>query len=84
MTLAELNASVRSREDFVAFARALSNDLRTNRASWENASLDRYIEALGAWVADMDGYYLNQDKPAPQLPDWKVVADMLMAARHYE
>jgi hypothetical protein len=84
MTLAELNNAIKSREDFVAFVRALSNDLRDNRASWENASLERYLEALGAWVADMDGYYINQGKPAPKLPDWKVVADMLMAARLYE
>lgn len=84
MTLAEQNDSIRSREDFVAFVKALRKDLRDNPASWENATLDCYIGALGAWVEDMDGYYINQGKPVPQQPDWKVAADMLMAARIYE
>lgn len=84
MTLAEHNDSIRSREDFVAFVKALSKDLHNNPASWENASLERFLEALGAWVEDMDGYYINQGKPVPQQPDWKVAADMLMAAKMYE
>ena len=84
MTLAEHNKSIRSREDFVAFVKALSKDLHDNPATWENANLERFLEALGAWVVDMDGYYINQDKPVPQQPDWKVVADMLMAAKMYE
>jgi hypothetical protein len=84
MTLAEQNNSIRSREDFVAFVKALTKDLRENPASWENANLERYLESLGAWVEDMDGYYLNQGKPVPQQPDWKGVGDMLMAAKMYE
>lgn len=84
MTLAEQTASVHSREDFVAFVQALSKDLRDNPATWENDSLERFLEALGAWVEDMDGYYINQGKPVPQQPDWKVAADMLMAATMYE
>ena len=84
MTLAEHNNLIRSREDFVAFAKALTKDLHDNPATWENASLERFLEALGAWVEDMDGYYTNQGKPVPQQPDWKVLADMLMAAKMYE
>lgn len=84
MTLAEHNNSIRSREDFVAFIKALVKDLRENPASWENSNLESYLEALGAWVEDMDGYYLNQGKHVPQQPDWKVIADMLMAAKMYE
>jgi hypothetical protein len=84
MTLAEHNNSVRLRGDFLAFVKALTKDLRDNPATWENASLERYLEALGAWVEDMDGYYTNQGKSVPQQPDWKVVADMLMAAKMYE
>ena len=84
MTLAEHNNSIRSREDFVAFVKALSKDLRDNPVTWENANLERFLEALSAWVEDMDGYYINQDKPVPQQPDWKVAADMLMAAKMYE
>jgi len=75
---------IQSREDFVAFVKALVQDLRDNPASWENANLERYLEALGAWAQDMDGYYINQGKPVPQQPDWKIIADMLIAAKMYE
>jgi hypothetical protein len=84
MTLDERHASVRSRDDFVEFVKALREDLVDNPECWENANLERFLEALGAWVKDMDGYYRNQGEPVPQLLDWKVVADMLMAAGIYE
>jgi len=84
MTLAEHINSIRSREDFVGFAKALSKDLHDNPESWENATLERFLEALGAWVEDMDGYYINQGKPVPLQPDWKVIGDILMAAKMYE
>lgn len=84
MGLAERNSSIRSREDLAAFVKALGSDLRDNPESWGNTNLERFLHALGAWVDDMDGYYLNQGKPVPQQPDWKVVGDMLMAARVYE
>lgn len=84
MTLSEQNNSIRSREDFVAFVKALSKDLRENPQSWENANLESFLNALGNWVEDMDGYYTNQGKLVPQQPDWKVAGDMLMAAKLYE
>ena len=73
MTLTDYNHSIRSREDFVAFVRALSADLYDNPETWENGSLERFLEALAACVDDMDGQ-----------PDWKSVGDMLMAAKGHE
>ena len=73
MTLTDYNHSIRSREDFVAFVRALSADLYDNPETWENGSLERFLEALAMCADDMDGK-----------PDWKTVGDMLMAAKRYE
>jgi len=84
MTLAEQNESIKSREDFVAFVHALEGDLRDNPQSWENNTLERFLDALASWVEDMDGYYINQGKPVPQQPDWKTIGDILMAAKMYE
>jgi hypothetical protein len=84
MTLAEQNNSISSRGDFVEFTKALRKDLQDNPTSWENPTLERFLEALGAWVEDMDGYYLNQGKFVPIQPDWKVIGDILMAAKMYE
>jgi hypothetical protein len=84
MTLAEQCNLIRSREDLVAFIRALNKDLRDNPDSWENPTLDQFLEALGAWIADMDGYYINQGKAVPERVDWKIAGEMLMAASMYE
>ena len=84
MTLDEHNKSIQSREDFVAFVKALTKDLRDNPQTWENRTLEQFIEAIAAWVEDLDGYYINQGKPVPKQPDWRVVSDILMAAKMYE
>lgn len=81
MTLVEYNDSIRSREDFVAFARALSADLHDNPETWQNGSLERFLEALAACAENVVGECL---KPVPQKPDWKVLGDMLMAAKVFE
>jgi hypothetical protein len=84
VTLTEHSSSIRSRGDFVEFVKSLTKDLRDNPTSWENVTLERFLEALGACVEDMDGYYLNQGKPLPAQIDWQIVGEMLMAARIYE
>lgn len=84
MTLAEHNDAIHSREDFVTFVKALVRDLHENPDSWENNSLERFLEALSAWVEDMDGYYIHQNKSVPKQPDWKVIGDILMASKIYE
>jgi hypothetical protein len=77
MTLIECNNSIRSREDFVAFVRALSADLYDNPDTWENGSLERFLEAIAAWAE-------KRGKPMPQGLDWKALGDMLMAAKVYQ
>lgn len=84
MTLEEHNKAIRSREELVEFVKALSDDFRDNSDSWENANLQRFLDALGAWVEDMDGYYQNQGQLLPEQPTWKVIGDILMAAKVYE
>jgi hypothetical protein len=84
MTLSERHRNVRSREEFIQFVKAMSDDLRDNADSWQNMTLERYIEAIGSWTQDMDGYYKNQGLPIPDDPNWKVFSDILMAARIYE
>jgi hypothetical protein len=84
MTLEERCNLVQSRADFTEFLKALCDDLRDNSETWENADLGKFLEALAAWVGDMDGYYASQRKTMPKQPDWKMAADMLMAAKMYE
>lgn len=75
---------VSSRDDFVKFVDALRHDLAAHRAEWQNATLDKFLEALSGWVQDMDGYYLNNNLPVPTSPNWKNLAEMMLAAKYYE
>jgi hypothetical protein len=77
-------SGISTRGDFVSFVFELSKNYREDPESWQNKDLGAYLEALAAWVEDMDGYYLNQGQLVPEKPDWKVVADMLIAAKFYE
>jgi hypothetical protein len=52
--------------------------------SWENETLDRYLEALAAWLADSPGYFANRGEAVPEEPSWMLIANMLAAARTYE
>ncbi|WP_088011735.1 DUF7660 family protein [Gottfriedia acidiceleris] len=50
---------VNSREDLIRLIFDLRMDIQNNRGKWENITLENYLEAMEAWVNDMDGYYLN-------------------------
>ncbi len=84
MNLHEQATTVRTRDDFVAFVCALLNDLKSGDTPWENATLERFVEALAAWSTDMDGYYANRGEKLPEQPSWRIVAEMLLAATMYE
>ncbi len=84
MNLNEQVNTIHSREDFVSFARGLLHNLRENPASWENRDLESYLDAIAAWVEDMDGYYENRGEPVPWQPNWRVLGQILLAAKFYE
>jgi hypothetical protein len=47
---------VRSHEDLAAVVRSLVREHADGRVNWKNRDLGAYLEALTAWVDDMDGY----------------------------
>ena len=78
-------SDVESRADLAAFVEALARDSSRNRAGWENVDLGRYLEAVAAWINDMDGYYDNlRGEPAPETPSWRTLARILATASIYE
>jgi hypothetical protein len=42
------------------------------------------LEGIAIWTEDMDGYYHNNNKPIPENIEWKVFANILIAAKMYE
>ena len=78
------NEEIKTRKDFVSFVYGLREDFCKNPESWPNDTLGTFLEALAAWIEDIEGYYLNKGQPVPEKPDWQMIADMLFAARIYE
>jgi hypothetical protein len=73
-----------SKEDLADFIETLRDDFLKDPSAWENHTVDRYLDAMAAWVRDMDGYYKNAREIPPTLPTWQTIADILSAARIYE
>jgi hypothetical protein len=84
MEIHEMVDGIQSKADLVAFVHALTRDLQSRRADWENDTLERYLSALARWLEDSDGYYRNQGREIPVTPTWRNFADMLIAAKMYE
>ena len=75
---------IKNREDFVVFVKTLQSELLQKPEAWTNVDLASYLEALAAWTEDMDGFYLNNNRPVPEGVPWNVFADILIGAKVYE
>jgi hypothetical protein len=75
---------IASRRDLTDFIEKLRDDLQKNPDDWENPSLERFLEAMAAWVEAMDQCYRNQGLEFSEDQSWKTFATILLAARTYE
>ena len=77
--------SVRSREDLSAFVGELLADLQRSPGEWEDATLDRYLEALSAYLHDLPGWCRNVAPDVnPEEAAWRLFAVALAGAAVYE
>jgi hypothetical protein len=75
---------IKGKEDFINFVELLLSNLKNNPKEWTNKSLPQYLEGISSWTEDMEGYYQNNNLPVPENVNWKVFADILIAAKMYE
>lgn len=75
---------ISTRHDLAKYVKILSKLSKLDANGWENTTLPSFLEALAAWIEDMEGFYLNQNRPVPQNPEWKTFAEMLSSAAYYE
>ncbi|HVI39746.1 MAG TPA: hypothetical protein VM577_03725 [Anaerovoracaceae bacterium] len=73
-----------TKTDLANFIGELRSNLISNPSDWENASLDRFLEAMEAWINAMDSYGKNTGDMDVTQPNWKTFAKMLYAAKVYE
>ena len=84
MDLKQQAANVQTRQELAAFVLALANDYETRSDQWENDQLPLYLNAMAAWIDDMDGFFQNRGEAAPDQPTWALLASILLAAKIYE
>lgn len=76
--------SVQTRGDLIRYLADLSESVRVGERRVENERATDLLSAASAWVADMDGYFLNLNEPIPDSPDWGLIASIFTAALVYE
>ena len=64
-------------DDVVTTLRQLGTDLAENPEGWENPTLERYLEAMAAWMGSAKAREIEQ-------PTWDLACQMLVAASIYE
>ncbi|WP_443046999.1 DUF7660 family protein [Streptomyces sp. NBC_00267] len=62
----------------------LPSDVRGQRESWENRTVEDYLGALVAWITDSPGSYRYLGEEMPPDGDWMYFARALSAAVVYE
>lgn len=75
---------VHSRDDLTGYLNDLSRAISGNQHKIENVRTDDFIEALAAWIADMDGYFANQGVESPREGTWQLMAMAITAGLVYE
>lgn len=61
----------------------LLRELEADPDSWENPTLNRYLEALGALLGYIENAYRNTGRPVPESA-WQICADALAGAKYHE
>lgn len=66
---------IETKNDFLHFMKMLMNDYNINKDLWENNKLDSYLNGIDGYVDDS---LLDNDI------NWKILANILLAAKVYE
>ncbi|MFE6072512.1 hypothetical protein [Streptomyces sp. NPDC056525] len=82
--ISQLAERIETREDLAEFLRAAVDDLKENPHAWENGSLESFLSAWSAWTEDCPGWFMAQGEIVPEVPSWRLIGRMVLAARVYE
>ena len=78
------HTEVRTRDDLVRYLNGLVQEISAHQQKVENVSTADFVEALAAWIADMDGYFANRGAESPSEATWQLMAMAITAGLVYE
>jgi uncharacterized protein YbcV (DUF1398 family) len=81
MDITDLAESLKNKEDFIFFLQELQKHFLTHQDEWENTQLDRYFEAMEAFLNSSTEKSLNK---IDFTPSWSLFAQIMLAASIYE
>nr|CAS02580.1 putative integron gene cassette protein [uncultured bacterium]CAS02786.1 putative integron gene cassette protein [uncultured bacterium] len=81
MQINELLDDVNDEKSFIAFVHALTADLQTDKSSWENPDLNRFLDAA---LARAESTNIGASHGLADASPWRRVATMLYCGRIYE
>lgn len=76
--------SINCKEEFVYFINRLLSDNQINNEEWKNKNISSYLDTIGSWVEDMEGYYDNMRIDMPKNIDWNFIATLFYVGKIYE
>ena len=69
----------KDKEGFRKFLKALRDDFNESPETWNNLTLDDFLESIERWVGDYHGNDINFEKP-----DWRTISAMFLMGKLYE
>jgi hypothetical protein len=75
---------VATHADVAGIVEQMLADLRAHPTDWENATLERFLDALAACLDGLPSRYTNQAEQLPDQPTWQLLAEVLVTASGYE
>ena len=81
MDLKELLDQVHDEASFLAFVRGLLQDWRTDGASWENGTVEDFLESALAWG---ESTRVGSSQGIGSASPWKRAATLLYCGKIYE
>lgn len=84
MSLYKKIETIETKEDLADFVEKLRLSLDISPSDWQNQSLEKFLEAMAAWIKVIDIYSNNEGDKAIKNPSWNTFAKILYAAKIYE
>ena len=85
ISLDDVVDEMKTKEDFLKFLELLKKDYLENQDSWENPTMECYLDTMAVWTEGMlERYYVNIGEKLPDNIPWRVFAEILLASKIYE
>jgi hypothetical protein len=88
--LYEIINDIQTQSELVSFIRTLGDDYKKNKDSWENITIDAYLDAIAAWIDDInklsnqENKFLNANFTLSNINSLKTIALIFYVGKKYE